>query len=336
MRKVFHPVMALIAIQLVWITMVIFWIYSFTDKHHEFMELAEKYRPELVGESLNWPVMIEGLVMLVIILAGVYLIFVYWNRQSKLYAKQSSFISQVTHELKSPLASIKLHLETIRLRRPSEEKLDAFVGTMLSDTERLNYLINNLLMAARLEQRRRPGERRLTNVSALLEEYVEKERAKLPQGGSIALKSEKNLKMFLDPEEITIVLRNLFENAILYSPGSPDITVVLNSTGSGIRLTISDKGRGLDKTELKKVFDIFYRVQQPDENVPGTGLGLYIVDTIIKGYGGTVSVTSEGSGKGCTFSVTLPGLRVQGPESGIKETSAPVQDPGGVKDENEQ
>lgn len=307
LRKIFHPVMALIAIQLVWITMVIFWIYSFTDKHSEFKELAEKYRPELVGKSLNWPVMIEGLVMLVVILAGVYVIFVYWNRQSKLYAKQSNFISQVTHELKSPLASIKLHLETIRLRRPSGEKLDAFVSTMLSDTERLNYLINNLLMAARLEQRRRPGDRRLTDVSALLEEYVEKERAKLPQGGIIALDAEKGIKMLLDPEEITMVLRNLFENAMLYSPGSPDITVVLSRSGSGIRLTIRDKGRGLDKNELKRVFEIFYRVQQQEENVPGTGLGLYIVDTIIKGYGGTVAVASEGLGKGCTFSITLPG-----------------------------
>jgi signal transduction histidine kinase len=104
-----------------------------------------------------------------------------------------------------------------------------------------------------------------------------------------------------------MVLRNLFENAMLYSPGSPDITVVLSRSGSGIRLTIRDKGRGLDKNELKRVFEIFYRVQQQEENVPGTGLGLYIVDTIIKGYGGTVSVASEGPGRGCTFAITLPG-----------------------------
>lgn len=306
LRKIFHPVMALIAIQLVWITMVVFWIYSFTDKHREFKELAEKYRPELVGASVNWPVMIEGLVMLVVILVGVYVIFVYWNRQSKLYARQSNFISQVTHELKSPLASIKLHLETIRLRRPSGEKLDAFVNTMLSDTERLNYLINNLLMAARLEQRRRPGERRQTDVSRLLEEYVEKERSKLPQGGNIVLDAEKGVKLLVDPEEFTMVLRNLFENAMLYSPGSPDITVALKRSNSNIRLTIRDKGRGLDKDELKKVFDMFYRVQQPGENVPGTGLGLYIVDTIIKGYGGSVSVASDGPGLGCVFTIVLP------------------------------
>ena len=183
LKKIFSPVMTMIAIQLVWITLVVFWIYWFVGKNREFRKLAEKYRPELLGEGFNWVVMVEGLAMLVIILAGVYVIFHYWNRQSRLYAKQRSFISQVTHELKSPLASIQLHLETIRLRKPSQEKLNGFVDTMLSDTERLHYLINNLLMAARLEQRRKPAERRLTNISALLREYVERERAKLPRGG---------------------------------------------------------------------------------------------------------------------------------------------------------
>ena len=154
-RRIFHPIMALIAIQLVWITVVIFWIYWFIGKHREFSQLAEKYRPELLGQGANWPVMVEGLVMLVLILIGVYVIFVYWNRQAKLYLKQRNVISQVTHELKSPLASIQLHLETIRLRKPSEERLNSFISTMLADTERLHYLINNLLMAARLEQRRK-------------------------------------------------------------------------------------------------------------------------------------------------------------------------------------
>src|SRR3954452_21391963 len=109
LHKIFHPVMALIAIQLVWITLVVSWIYWFLGKHHEFRELAEKYRPELIGKSLDWLVMVEGLAMLAIILVGVYVIFVYWNRQSNLYTKQRSFITQVTHELKSPLASIQLH-----------------------------------------------------------------------------------------------------------------------------------------------------------------------------------------------------------------------------------
>jgi signal transduction histidine kinase len=306
LRTILHPVMALIAIQLVWITLVIFWIYWYVGKHREFNQLAEKYRPELLGTGFNWPVMVEGLAMLVVILVGVYVLFVYWNRQSNLYSKQRDIISQVTHELKSPLASIQLHLETIRLRRPAEDKLDAFVGTMLADTDRLHYLINNLLMAARLEKRRKSIERRLTDLSMLLEEYVERERANLPQGASLTLEAEAAVKVLIDPEEMGMVLRNLLENAVLYSPGSPDISVHLFSDGNSARLSIQDRGRGLDRKELKKVFEMFYRVHPAGENVRGTGLGLYIVDTVVRGSGGSVSVASDGLGRGCMFSITLP------------------------------
>ncbi len=298
--------MALIAVQLVWITLVIFWIYWFIGKQREFSELAKKYSPELIGIGFNWVVMVEGLIMLAVILAGVYVIFAYWRRQSKLYDKQRNFITQVTHELKSPLASIQLHLETIRLRRPTGDRLDAFVGTMLSDTDRLHYLINNLLMTARLEQRRKPAERRMIDASTLLQEYVERERAKLPQGGSISLDVEPGIKIQVVPDEMGIVMRNLFENAILYSPGSPEIFVKLVKEGHLVRLYMKDKGRGLEKNELKKVLEKFYRVQPAGENVRGTGLGLHIVQTIIRGYGGSVRVESDGVGHGCTVILTMP------------------------------
>jgi len=305
-RRMLHPIMALIAIQLIWITAVVFWIYWFIGKNREFRQLAEKYRPELLGQGANWPVMVEGLVMLVLILIGVYVIFVYWNRQSNLYLQQRNIIAQVTHELKSPLASIQLHLETIRLRKPTEERLDSFVDTMLSDTERLHYLINNLLMAARLEQRRKQPERRITDLTQLVSEHVERERVNLPQGGSISFEAPPALKALVDPEEMSMVIRNLFENAVLYSPQSPDISVRLVKTGTWLQLSVQDKGRGLDRKELKNVFDRFYRVQPPGDNVRGTGLGLYIVESVITGYGGTVWVTSDGPGKGCTFTVKFP------------------------------
>jgi signal transduction histidine kinase len=306
LRRINRPIMTLIAIQLVWITVVVFWIYWFIGKHRQFRELAEKYRPELLGEGANWPVMVEGLVMMVLILIGVYVIFVYWNRQANLYVQQRNIISQVTHELKSALASIQLHLETIRLRKPPEERLDSFVSTMLADTDRLHYLINNLLMAARLEQRRKQSERRLTDVTQLVLEHVERERSTLPQGGNISFEALPELKAMVDPEEMGMVVRNLFENAVLYSPQSPEIMVRLIKSGSWLQLTVQDHGRGLDKKDQKLVFDRFYRAQPPGDNVRGTGLGLYIVESVIKGYGGTVGVTSNGPGKGCTFILKFP------------------------------
>ena len=306
LRRIHHPITALIAIQLVWITVVVFWIYWFIGKNREFRQLAEKYRPELLGQGANWPVMVEGLVMLVLILIGVYVIFVYWNRQANLYVQQRNIISQVTHELKSPLASIQLHLETIRLRKPPEERLDSFVGTMLADTERLHYLINNLLMAARLEQRRKQSERRLTDLTQLVQEHVDRERETLPQGGSISFEATSTLKALVDPEEMSMVIRNLFENAVLYSPQSPEILVSLVKVGTWLQLSVQDHGRGLEKKEQKMVFERFYRAQPPGDNVRGTGLGLYIVESVIKGYGGTVSVTSDGVGTGCTFTIKVP------------------------------
>lgn len=305
LRRLFNPVMALIAIQLVWIILVVCWIYWFIGKHREFRALAEKYRPELLGQGYNWPVMVEGLAMLILILIGVYVIFLYWNRQSNLYLQQRNIISQVTHELKSPLASIQLHLETIRLRKPSEDRLESFVSTMLADTDRLHYLINNLLMAARLEQRRKLSERRLTDLTQLLEEYVELERVALPQGGSITLDATPGIKVMVDPEEMGMVIRNLFENAVLYSPQLPDITVTLASSCGMVELSVQDRGRGLRSEEQKKIFERFYRVRPSGENIHGTGLGLYIVQSVINGYGGTVRAISDGLGKGTTFTIKL-------------------------------
>jgi signal transduction histidine kinase len=177
---------------------------------------------------------------------------------------------------------------------------------MLADTDRLHYLINNLLMAARLEQRRKNSERRLTDLTQLIGERVERERVTLPLGGCISFEAEPALKAMVDPEEMGMVIRNLFENAVLYSPQSPDILVKLVKNGAWLHLSVQDHGRGLERTELKNVFERFYRVLPPGDNVRGTGLGLYIVESVIKGYGGTVGITSDGLGRGCTFTVKIP------------------------------
>ena len=168
LRKLFHPLFALIAIQLVWVLLVVFWIYWFIGSHKEFRKLAELYRPELAGRGIDWTVLVEGLALLLVILPGVYVIFLYWKRQSDLVNQQKSFMSQVTHELKSPLASIQLHLETIKLRNPPPDKLDRFLDTMLADTDRLNNLINNLLMAAKLEHRVRSAQYPVIDFSQLV------------------------------------------------------------------------------------------------------------------------------------------------------------------------
>ena len=305
-KKLFTPLYALIGIQLVWILLVFFWIYWFLGRSREFRDLAQHYKPELSSHGLNWLVLVEGLLMLLLILAGVYVIFLYWRRQAKLYQQQRSFMSQLTHELKSPLASIQLHLETIKLRNPPREKMEIFLDTMMLDTGRLNSLISNLLMATRIEYRQLAVELKAVDFSAFVRDYMERKRGELPEGGRLAIETEEALVVEIDCEGMEMALRNLFENALLYSPASPDIRVALKRSGKNCLLTFQDNGKGLDKHDLTRIFNMFYRVRTPGENIRGTGLGLYIVKSMINAHGGKITVTSEGPGKGCTFFITLP------------------------------
>jgi two-component system, OmpR family, sensor histidine kinase VicK len=307
-RKMSNPLLALIVIQLVWVLVVISWVYWFIGRNKEFRQLALHYKPELVEKGVEWLVLVEGLVMLVAILAGVYVIFLYWRRQANLYLQQRSYISQLTHELKSPLASIQLHLETVKLRSSSlpQEKLEGFVDTMLSDTARLNVLTSNLLMATRIEFRQLGEKAKRIDFAKFVSDYLESKRGELPEGARLTVEVEPGLQAVIDEEAMEMVLRNLLENALLYSPAAPEIRVSLRRTGRQCSLEFQDNGKGLKRGEQEKIFDIFYRVRTVGENIRGTGLGLYIVKSVVTAHGGKIVVESPGLGKGSTFKITLP------------------------------
>lgn len=306
LKNLFNPIITLIVVQIVWIGLVVLWVIWFLGRHNEFRKLAEKYRPELVPHHINWPVLAGGIIMLAFVLCGLYVIFIYWRRQSRQYAEQKTFISQITHELKSPLASIRLHLETIRLRKPPPEKMERFLDTMLADTERLNSLISNFLMAAKLEQPQVTAGFALVDFSAFVEKSVQHFKLHLPEGSSLVSKIAPGIFTKIDTEGMEMVLRNLLENAFLYSTASPDVLVELSRSGRNCTLTVTDNGRGIDRKELKNIFRMFYRVRESGETIRGTGLGLYIVKSIVERQKGSVRVTSEGPGKGSSFIISLP------------------------------
>jgi signal transduction histidine kinase len=306
LKELFSPLITFIAVQLVWLLLVILWIRWFIGRQVEFRRLAERYRPEVVPPGLDWPVLVGGLVLLVLVLAGLYIIFLYWQRQSNLYTEQKNFISQITHELKSPLASIQLHLETIRLRKPPPDKMERFLDTMLADTDRLNMLINNVLLAAKLEQSRKAGHYPAIDFSEFASRCLEQCRRSLPEGGALHLAIEPGIRAAIDADGMEMVLRNLWENALLYSSAEPEVRVSLRRQGKFCQLQFEDNGRGIDPREFRKIFLMFYRVRQSGETIRGTGLGLYIVKSVIRRHRGRISVSSGGNGKGSTFTITLP------------------------------
>lgn len=305
-RRIINPLMALIGIQLAWVLVVVSWVTWFLQNHRKLRLLAEKYHPELLLGRYDWLLLIEGLVLLIAILAGVYVIFLYWRRQSSLYRAQKQFIAQVSHELKSPLASLQLHLETIRLRQPPPAQMKDFLDTMLDDTERLNNMVENLLTANRLEQRWPRLDLRLGNLSAAVSEYLTRQGAALPQGCSLETDIEPNLFCRFEPHALEIILRNLLENAVLYSNGPARIRVQLARDRHRCHLIVSDQGRGIDTREHKKVFRMFYRGRHGGETIRGSGLGLFIVRTLAWRHKGKVWLESKGVDQGTSVHILLP------------------------------
>ena len=149
----YHPVTIFLTIQVLWILLMVVWIRWYIEKHAQLREMAERLRTQVEVDGLGWLPLLEGALLLTLILAGVTVIFIYYVKQRRLNQMQRAFVSNITHELKSPVASIQLALETMALRDLSDERRREFVSMMLDDTERLATLVDRILGAARIEKR---------------------------------------------------------------------------------------------------------------------------------------------------------------------------------------
>ncbi len=305
-RRLVNPFIVFIAIQCAWVLVVVFWTSWFVHNNRRLREFAEKYGMELPQSRVDWLLFIEVLILLIAILAGVYVIFLYWRRQSALAREQRNFISQVSHEFKSPLASLQLHLETVRLRRPSPQQMDSFLNTMMEDTLRLRSLVDNLLDTSRLEQKRVRLDLQPGNLSKAIADFFQHRAAPLPKDARITLDLEPDLFSRFDPSALHMVLRNLLENSLLYSDEPARIHVTLKKESSRCHLCFADQGRGIAAKDIKKVFRMFYRVRKNDETLRGSGLGLFIVKAAVWRHKGKVWLESDGPGRGCSVHILLP------------------------------
>lgn len=310
MRRTALPLTTIVLATILWITLMILWIVWFVGNRNEYRDLVARYQPELLSHVSGWFTMVQGILLLILILAGMYAIFIFWKRQADLYIRQTDALAQITHELKSPLASIRLHLETIQMRNLEREKLARFVDTMLADTDRLETMITNLLMTARLERKKREIHPKPVDFSRFVGEMLERFRKKLPEGALLTERIEEGIRVSIDQESMETAVRNLLENAVRYSPDGIEITVTLARIDGHCRLTVEDRGIGIDQADLRKIFRIFYRVRTPGEHVRGSGLGLYIVRSVVTDHGGKVWAASGGRGRGSRFVIQLPTVEV--------------------------
>ena len=261
---------------------------------------------------LKWrsgALLILGTLLLALLIAGVVVFTIFLVREIRRNEQQDAFINAVTHELKTPVASIRLYLETLQTRAVDESKRKEFYGVMLEDSNRLLETIEQILRTGRIgHSSRKPNLSRI-ELGAVVEECVERARTLYhATSDSLSYQHGPALTILADPDEVRAAVSNLVDNAVKYSGTNVKVaveTAIVDEKYVAVR--VCDQGPGIPKTELKHIFKRFYRARGPAApRVPGTGLGLYIVRSVAKRHGGRAWAESEGPGRGSTFVLQLP------------------------------
>lgn len=261
---------------------------------------------------LNWRkgiLVFLGVLLLTMIISGVVLNTTFLVREIRRNAQHDAFINAVTHELKTPVASIRLYLETLLKREVDESKRKEFYRTMLEDSDRLLTTIEQVLRTGRVGPARRRLNLAPVDLGGVVKECLARARTlhHLPED-SLQYHPGFPVTVLADPDEVRAAVSNLIDNAVKYSGSDVNVTVeTANLDGRYASVRVVDQGAGIPKTELKQIFKRFYRVAGPlATRVKGTGLGLYIVRSVAKRHGGRAWAESEGPGHGSTFVLQLP------------------------------
>ncbi|HLX46244.1 MAG TPA: HAMP domain-containing sensor histidine kinase [Bryobacteraceae bacterium] len=261
---------------------------------------------------LNWHhgiLVFLGVVLAAMIISGVVLNTIFLVREIRRNAQHDAFINAVTHELKTPVASIRLYLETLQTRAVDEVKRQEFYRIMLDDSDRLLATIEQVLRTGRVGHTSRTLNRSPIDLGEVVEECLSRAR-KLHHLDADALehRAVSPVTVLGDAEEVRAAVSNLVDNAVKYSGSDIKIAVeTANLDGKFASVRVIDQGPGIAKTELKQIFKRFYRVPGPlGTRVKGTGLGLYIVQSVAQRHGGRAWAESEGPGRGSTFVLQLP------------------------------
>ena len=265
---------------------------------------------------LNWRegvLLFFGIIFFALIIAGMIVNTSFLVREIRRSEQHDSFINAVTHELKTPVASIRLHLETLQRRELPEAQKQEFYRVMLSDTDRLTETVEQVLRAGRAGDKKAGREKTTVDFRQLVHGSMEAARSRhhLPPDALRYEESSNNgagMSVRGSPEDLRTAVFNVLDNAIKYSGENVDVRVRLSVPDEKrIVLSVQDHGVGIPPDDLKSIFKRFYRVTHRSlAHVKGTGLGLFIVKSIAEKHGGKVFAASEGEGEGTTITMELP------------------------------
>ncbi len=275
--------------------------------------------------GLNWTLLSVGTVFIATLLAGVIVYLVFSIKTINFNQRQANFLDSVTHEFKSPIASMKLCLQTLSRRQVSDKERASFHQYMLEDLDRLDLLVNQVLDAGRMDTIPTKNETEKVSLGHVLQECAETvcARYRVPSD-TIQLGIEPCL-VRARQVDLELIFRNLIDNAVKYAGTEPQVEVELTLHPDGKAVVqIRDNGSGIPHPLRRKVFERFRRVSlELEREKPGTGLGLFIVRTLVRRLGGQVRVRDRDAGTGSVFEVELPGKLVVAEDSQTSDTSGP-------------
>ncbi len=252
-----------------------------------------------------WMIIGEGSIFLILLAIGFWQIKRTLTRELKLAQMEKTFLLSVTHELKTPIAAVKLFLETLKSRKLEPDQERKIVEDALKENKRIEQLSENILLATKLDQTKKFEFTENVEISTIALQTAKRFQSYWPDR-SIITKVEDNLCIPGDVQMIQTVLSNLVENAIKYSKPDEAIEIHLSKLNDTISLTVADQGMGIPADERQRVFTKFYRIgNENTRKTKGTGLGLYIIKNIVKLHGGSIEIVANNP-KGSRFNVYFP------------------------------
>ncbi len=287
-----------ILLNIAWLGLVALWVYYSVNNYQAIKRVSLRLQLGPAGVGPPWIALFGAGILMLFLLLGIIVIYTTYRKQAALNLVHQNFISSVTHELRSPLASLQLYLETLIFRDPEERLRKEFLGRMQEETERLSALIQNILWVSRIQRFRIDYAFERVPLSSRLEAYLDEKQTKHGwKEEEFVREMEPDVSVRCDWENLKIAMDNLIENAVRYSPSGFWLKVSLKREGERCRILFEDRGVGIPKGAQKHVFKMFYRAgKEMTRTVKGTGLGLFIVKNVVDAHGGKVYIRSEGKG----------------------------------------
>jgi len=256
----------------------------------------------------DWLLLVLGSVFFLMVMIGLVWMCVWLVREMRLNQRQRAFLDAVTHEMKTPLASFRLYLDTLHRHDPEPAQRAEFLKRMREDLDRLDATVGQVLAAARAEEVKRVVIDAEVDLVAVIRQCIAEvlERHELP-AEAVSLEVERESRVRGEASELALVFANLLENAVKYSEDPVEVRVEVSEAREGrVHIAIADRGIGIPRGELRKIFQRFYRAgRDVQRQVAGLGLGLFVVRSLVRRHGGRVVASSEGAGRGSRFVVTL-------------------------------